>query len=570
MFSYVVQRLIPSLFQPYLNFRHNKCIFELNSTLFDMRKIFLFITFLGFVTLQAQTSKEVTSEITDVTIYLNGAQVTREAEVSIPSGRTELLFKGITALLNSNSLQVGSEKEITILSVNHSIDYLDQAKTDARIENLIQRRDNLQDSIALFQNSREVYIKEREMLLSNQAIGGQETGVDVEQLIRATDFFRERLTSIERSLFNNQQTIKDMQERLEKLNRQLSELNGQKNRPTSTVKVAVTADRPVKVPVQITYTVNAARWHPFYDIRVTETDDPVNLVYRAKVFQNTNEKWKNVNLTLSTGNPSISNRKPELHPWFIDLTPPMEVMQDRDVKMELNEVVVMEEKKKERPIRIKGLSSLNQDQVTTRQQQTTTAFQINIPYSIPSDNKGYDVSVSQHEVAADYQYAAVPKFSPHVYLMAQVPEWNDLNLLPGQANIYFDNTYQGKTYLNPYTSKDTLDISIGRDPGIIVKRELQKDYSSKSMFGNNIKETKAWKITVRNTRNTPATVLIEDQYPVSANSEIKVELEESNGANVNPVTHILNWNLDLKPGEVKELRFVYSVRYPKDMDVVVE
>ena len=538
-----------------------------------MRTLFLLFAILMVTMANAQTVKELDSEISDVVVYLNGAQVTRQTMVNIPAGNSELYFKGITSQLNPKSLQVAAGKDITILSVNHSIDYLQQSKTDTRIEQLIKQRDALQDSIELVQNTQDVFIKEREMLLSNQSIGGNETGVNVEQLIRATDFFRERLTEIETSLFANRQNTKKMKERLDKLNRQLNELNARKDRPTSTVKVSVTTNRPVNAPVQLTYAVRQARWQPFYDIRVDDTDDPLTLVYKAKVYQNTDEEWKNVNLTLSTGNPSVSNYKPELQPWFLDFQPPRPLKSygTPEARMELNEVVVVNDKQKqEKPMRIRGINSLGPENVTTTQQQTTTAFQIQIPYTIPADNQGYDVAVSDHQIEAGYQYATVPKLSPHVYLLAQITDWSDLNLLPGQANIYFNQTYQGKTQLNPYTSEDTLNISIGRDPAIVVKREQLKDYSSKSFFGNNRKETKAWKITVRNTKNTSANVLVEDQYPVSANSEIKVELEESSGAKVNPVTGILRWELELAPGETKELRLVYSVRYPKDKNLIVE
>jgi uncharacterized protein (TIGR02231 family) len=240
----------------------------------------------------------------------------------------------------------------------------------------------------------------------------------------------------------------------------------------------------------------------------------------------------------------------------------------QDAKMELSEVMVTAQK--EQPMRIRGASSLGRENVTTTQQQTTTAFQINIPYTIPSNNQAYDVAVTDHQIDANYQYATVPKLSPHVYLLARITNWNELDLLPGQANIYFSGTFQGKTHLDPYTPEDTLSVSIGRDPGIIVKRELQKDYSSKSLFGSNRKEVKSWKITVRNAKSTSASVILEDQYPVSANSDIKVDLEESSGANVNPVTGILNWNLQLAPGESRKLNLVYSVRYPKDQNVMIE
>ncbi|HKK68346.1 MAG TPA: mucoidy inhibitor MuiA family protein, partial [Bacteroidales bacterium] len=366
-----------------------------------MRTIVLFIAFLGLSTVSAQTPKQVDSKISDVVVYLRGAQITRHASVAIPAGKSDILFTGLTARLNSNSLQVSTEKGVTILSVNHAIDHLQQANTDARIEKLMKRHDNLEDSIELIKNTREVSLKEREMLLSNQYIGGQESGVNVEQLIRATNFFRERLTDIEKSMFSMQKKIDDMQERLNKLNRQLNELNAKKNMPSSTVKIAIAANNRQSTRINLTYTVDQARWQPEYDLRVDDINDPLNLVYKAKVFQNTDEKWDNVNLTLSTGNPSISNNKPQLQPWFLDFIKPrpLKSFDMNEQAMELSGARVMDDKK-ERPKMAKGTAALGRENVTTTQQQTTTAFQINIPYTIPSDNKGYDVAVTDHQLDA--------------------------------------------------------------------------------------------------------------------------------------------------------------------------
>jgi uncharacterized protein (TIGR02231 family) len=549
-----------------------------------MKTLILLIAILGFTTLNAQNFKEVNSDISDVIVYLNGAQITRKANVTIPAGKTDLLFKGLTARLNQNSIQVGSEKNITILSVNHSYDYLEKASTGESIAKLTRQRDALHDSIETNKYTRKVYTNEREMLLQNQRIGGDQTGVNVDELIKATKFFRSHLKEIESLIFKLNLEIKEMNLRLDDLNRQLSELNAQKRRPTSIVKITVKVDKPVTSRMNIIYTVQQASWDPVYDIRVKNTNEPLNLIYKARVHQNSDEGWNNVKLTLSTGNPSISNYKPELQKWIINFKPsppppPLKVTgalniveddAELDEELEFSEDTEVEfSDKGKRPMRL-AAKSLGRENISIEQQQTTTSFKIDIPYTIPSDNQGYDVSVIDYDIPVDYQFAAVPKLSPHIYLMALATDWHELNLLPGGANIYYQQTYQGKTYLDPYTSKDTLNLSIGRDPGIIVKRELQKEYSSKSMFGNNTKETRAWKITVRNTKSTKASVLVEDQYPISANSDIKVELEESSGAKVNTVTGILNWKLDLDPNETKELLMVYSVRYPKGQDVVIE
>jgi uncharacterized protein (TIGR02231 family) len=545
-----------------------------------MKNSFLFLFLLGFNALIAQNTKEAESQITQVVVYLQGAQVTRLASVELPKGRTDVVLKGLSAKMRSNSIQVSVAEGITILSVNHSIDYLVQQPTEQRILRLIQSRDALNDSLLLLRNTQTVYTRERDMILANQNIGGSEKGVDIEQLIKASTFFRERLMEIEALNFALTHQMKEMQQRLNTLSQQLNELNAQKNRPTSTVKVSLSATRAMKAPVQISYNLYQASWEPGYDIRVSDTDHPLNLIYKAKVYQDTDEDWNNVKLTLSTGNPTVSNYKPELHPWHIDILPPPPppakvagILNIVENDVELDEELLIEDAETSKRLKtrtLKAPGALRKEYVNIEQQQTSTAYNIEIPYTIPANNQGYDVSMLERQLPAQYRYAAVPKLSPHIFLMAQITDQVPSDLLPGEVNLYYQQTYQGKTYFDPLTAQDTLSLSIGREPGIIIKRELLKDLASRNFLGSTQKETRAWEITVRNTKKTDALVILEDQYPVSNTSDLKVSLDESSGAQVNETTGALNWRLNLKPGETQKVKFIYSVKFPKGKTVRLE
>ncbi len=543
-----------------------------------MKNAFLILFILYFSSLGAQNTKEADSEITQVVVNLQGAQVTRQAWIDLPKGRTDVILKGLTAKMSSNSIQVSVADGVTILSVNHSIDYLEQQPTEQRILTLIQSRDALNDSLTLLKNTQTVYSREREMLLANQNIGGTEKGVDVEQLIKASSFFRQRLMEIEDLNHALSRQLKEMGKRYNDLSLQLNQLNAQKNRPTATVRLSLSTTRPLKTPIQLSYTLSQARWEPYYDIRVKDTDQPLNLIYKAKVYQNTDEDWNNVKLTLSTGNPTVSNYKPELHPWHINfLSPPrppavanrMNIVEDA----ELDEELVIEDSgtsKRLKTMALKAPRALGQEYVNIEQQQTSTAYNIEIPYTIPANNQGYDVSILERQLPAQYRYAAVPKLSPYIYLMALITEQGPLDLLAGEANLYYQQTFQGKTYFDPLTSEDTLSLSIGREQGIVVKRDLMKDLTTKNFLGSTQKETRAWELTVRNTKKTDALVLLHDQYPISNSGDIKVSLEENSGAEVNETTGDLFWRLNIKSGETLKVKFVYSVRYPKGKTVRLE
>ena len=426
------------------------------------------------------------------------------------------------------------------------------------------------------------------------------------------------------------------------------------------MSVVVSSEADTKTTLQLDYFIADAGWSPAYDIRIKDVNEPLSLFYKARVFQNTNEPWENVNLTLSTGNPSISNNKPELSAYYLTFnnyyntrsaspyaaTPPvkgrvtgriisgedgeslpgatvivkgtttgvvtdingnfqidlpqgsnclavsfigyktqeliansstMNITMSPDV-MALDEVIVV-------GYGISGDNSYESDRMVTgvslakrkeqiplaiEKRQLTTEFRINIPYSIPSDNQPYDVTMVEYDIDAEYKYSVVPKLSNDAFLIAKIPDYIKYDLLSGSANIFFKGIYQGESFIDLDTSSDTLTLSVGRDKDIIVSREIQKDYTSKGIAGNAKKEQKAWIITIKNNKNIPINLSVEDQYPVSMTDEIKVDLIEYSGAEIDKATGKLTWDLNMAPAEKKAIDLRYSVKYPNGKPVLIE
>ena len=149
------------------------------------------------------------------------------------------------------------------------------------------------------------------------------------------------------------------------------------------------------------------------------------------------------------------------------------------------------------------------------------------------------------------------------FLIAQIDRWDSLSLLPGQANIIMDNVYLGKSFLNPNTTEDTLNLSLGRDKRVSINRKLIKEF--KSVKRNDTKtETFTYEITVKNNKNKSIELLLKDQYPISQTKEVEVVLTEDGSANIDSETGLMNWNIKLQPGESKKIRFSYQIKYPKN------
>ncbi|MCY7409527.1 MAG: DUF4139 domain-containing protein, partial [Chitinophagales bacterium] len=212
-------------------------------------------------------------------------------------------------------------------------------------------------------------------------------------------------------------------------------------------------------------------------------------------------------------------------------------------------------------------SSTAANYTTVLQTQLTAEFDISIPYTIPSDGKAHLISIQDYELPATYHYYAVPKLDNDAFLTADVNAWEDLNLLPGNANIFFQGSYVGQSYLDPSGTKDTMPISLGRDKSIIIKREKVKDYSKPKTIGDNVKQSFAYTITIKNTKKEPIDIKIIDQYPISQQGKIEVALDDAGGATINAVDGKLSWSLNLAANEERKIQFSFTVKYPKDQIV---
>jgi hypothetical protein len=615
----------------------------------------LFLLHLPLLLRANENQKAMDSKIESVTVFLHGAQVTRTASTTLSPGTTQLLLGGMPAALNTQSIQVKGEGNFTVLSVLHQLNYLNgQTKVqeikdlESRLETLRERKENESGLLA-------VYGEEEEMLMENKRLGSQNQAVKVSDLREAADFYRARLAELKSKQLEKTRSIKELDAEMEKINRQLQELRARKDEPTGEIVVSVNAKTATAARFVVSYLVNDAGWRPTYDIRVKDVSSPVALVYKANVHQTSGEDWKNVKLTLSTGDPAQSGSQPVLNPWYLGFyrpfpspargdanaaatnvrqvtgrvtdeggqglpgvnvvikgttvgtvtdagggyslqvppgasvvvysfigfttqevpihSPTMNVALPADIAA-LSEVAVLGYGVQRRaagvqvkPARDKAVLPA----VATQEvKQTSVSFRIDIPYSIPSDGKQYAVDMQEYDIPAYYQYSCVPKLDTDAFLTAKITGWEEYNLLAGEANLFFEGTYLGKSLLDVSQTTDTLTLSLGRDKNITVSRTKVEAFTTKQFIGANRRDAKAWEITIRNKKAQPVNLVVYDQFPVSTQSEITIERQEAPGAAVDETTGRLTWQFTLPPAEAKKLNVGYTVKYPKHERLVLE
>lgn len=203
-------------------------------------------------------------------------------------------------------------------------------------------------------------------------------------------------------------------------------------------------------------------------------------------------------------------------------------------------------------------------------QPTTTVFEIQEPFTVPSDSQQYRAHIQDFNVPAVYEYYAAPKLDPYAYLTAKVSNWQELNLISGEASLFFEGSFLGNSWLDLSNADDTLQLSLGRDNGIQVKRTLLKEFSTKKLLGSNRTDTRQYEMTVRNNKQYPISIILEDQYPVSTSKDIEVDRVGDKSGKLDEETQQVTWQLKLEPRMDAAVRIGYSVKYPKNKVVKLD
>ncbi|HOZ39648.1 MAG TPA: DUF4139 domain-containing protein [Flavobacteriales bacterium] len=630
----------------------------------------------------ATSAKEqpVITTISAVKVFLSGAEVTRTGKADLPKGTATLVFAGLSEEVDPSNIQVSGSGAFTILGVQHRLNYLEQQQDRAEVTVFKDRIATLEADIERENSLLAVVEKEDARLSKNEVVAGEQ-GLTLAQLQSINEYLRGRQESIAIKRIAIRHTITTLNEELGKVKLQLTQIQGKKTRPNSEVVVEVSANAAVSATLTLKYMVQSAGWSPTYDIRVADITKPMELTYKAQVYQSTGEDWDKVQLALSSGEPNRDAIMPTLYPWRLDFGTPRQapvanvqpgfnpnvrdvrgiirdastgeplpfvnvVLSDmtgqtingttsnidgyyaiavpvngRNLRFELigygtqhmaitsgsmnvnmaenatqlSEVVIatggtpasygyvpgVQMKSVQRIRKQRGEqeallfdkvelanASIAIGEVTER--ATSFEFAISVPYTIPSDGKNHQVGVQEQELVSSYKYYCTPKLDLDAFLFAQVTGWEGLNLLAGPAYIYFEGTYVGESLLDLAGVGDTLDISLGRDQGVTVQRTKRKDFSQRQVVGGKRVESVGWEIAVRNNKAQAIDLVITDQYPLAARSEIEVKLDEAGGAAVNTEKGFLTWKVKVEPRTNQKWSFGYSVKVPKEQPVVLE
>ncbi len=548
---------------------------------------FVFLVASSFCALAQENKINTSSEVKKVTVFLTGAELNHEAKVKLKKGKNIVTFTGLSPRLDERSINLDpGTGDVNVLYINSHTNHLDERKDNDRIRMLKDSLEFYRDKISLLKLEQEALTGEKNLLFKNQSIGGQ-PGVSIADVEKSADFYRKRTNEINLLVFKNEKLKSKLEKERNRYSKQLTELDAEVNPPTSDITVTLVCNKDLEAPMNFKYIIPTAGWTPKYDIRTEGTGSQVKLVYRAILFNNSGLDWKDIKITLSTASPEIGINIPQLGKWYLgneqaaeadqlaqymQVTPGVVAAQNQlGVSNGSEDTNIYEGKLKMQGEIYDRISAGNagmkkQNQVMFKKIEVdmlSTEYTIDQPYTIYSDSKPYTVDVLEKTVSATYEYKAVPALEKDVFLQTRLALKDLPELVSGDASVYFGGSYIGKTFIKTIDLEDSMTVSLGRDKKIqMIRKESKQDYQ-RTIVGNYEKEVLKYETTIKNTRDIPVFIIIEDQVPVASNSDQEVSVNDISGGLLDKPSGKVSWKYTLAPGETKVIKLGYTTKYPK-------
>jgi uncharacterized protein (TIGR02231 family) len=547
-----------------------------------MKNLILLLLSIPFAGFAQDHKQQIETPVSSVIVYLTGGEFMHKKQLTLSPGRNELVFVGLSAHLIAKSIQFTASGDVAVLAISNRVDYLfGQKKSDEKMKIVLDSMIMMEDALAVTRGNLDAYSRERTMLEQNQKVGGV-NGATAAELKASADFYVQRLMEINAEMVKLNRKQKNQQDVYNRLSQQYYSMNRREHPPMAEITVLVNNNTAAKLvsDIELRYVVSDCGWAPAYDLIAEDVGKPIDLKYRAKVFNNTDVDWKGVKMKLSTADPMASATAPQLEKWTLNFDQPQYYKQQNYQQQQTygyndnnsNAPATLQSQNVWNESAAKGNSDSEEEHPAVQYEQIQVSelaaeFDIKQTYDIPADGQPYIVDVTSYTLNASYRYNCIPKMEREAFLMARITGWEDLDLVEGPANVYFGGTYVGQSYIYTRSVNDTLDLSLGRDKKLVVTRTKLKEFNQEKPSSSTKKETYSYEIVVKNTRKTAVEVELMDQIPVSQDAEIIVETQELSKGVLDPATGFVTWHLNIPPGETARVVLTYSIKYPKNKQV---
>ncbi len=527
--------------------------------------------------------------VSAVTVYADRAEVTRHAALRLEPGTHVLTFDNLPAAADLGSVRASGTGAFTLIDIRgetvQTVDIPNEKLRglNDRLRGLERMRDELTRAVQRLAARKDALDK----ILGRLTTAGKDSpnpDLDPTKWSAFVDYHSAKLAAIDEEALALADKQRDNAREADQVRREINDLRGSAQRTRNVARVTVEAKAATNAALDVSYVVNGPSWQPAYDIRADVKAKTLEVAYHATVRQSTGEDWKGVTLRLSTAQPSVGGREPELDPWFLHKHEPspfgggsggtfkgaapraaaakaqMHNAMEADGAMVLDAASIVRAEDARVSVATGGVAAV---------------FSVERTCDILADNKPARVPLARDTFAATFRHTCVPKLSPHVYLKAKCVNKTDLPYLPGPSAIFVDGSFVANADMDLVPAGQEFWTYLGADASVKVERRILADRTEVSgLIGKKtISTVRDHVFKVTNGKQTAVELVIWDQIPSSNHEDIKVTLEAPKLSKDNPDIKIdeqkrLEWRLDLKPGEKQDVPFRFIVERPEDLNVI--
>ena len=522
-----------------------------------------------------------TSTVDAVTVYPDGASITRVIALDLPAGDNSAVLKDFPLTLDPSSLRVEGDAgaRLTIGAIDarppRAAPPVNLPELDKRIEALNDARDSLQGVIDAAAARRK--FAERFAEASPAGIGDKGEARPITE-------WRAAFAAVGEEVASADSAIRDAKRQQRELDREIARLESDKaQKPPSKLEVRIdlAAATATKATLRVTYAVRNARWTPQYDARLDtggkDRKPALELVRRAEITQSTGEDWSNVALAVSTVRTARGGKAPDLNSLVVQYPTLPRSLPAASAGGAMDAVRPMTRSTSMAAPKMAEATSerAEEQQAAAEVSSFQVLFRIPGRVSLGASEGAKSLRISSAMLAPDLAVRAVPVLDPTGFLEASFRQNEDAPLLPGRVAIYRDGIFVGRGQMAAAARDETVRLGFGADDKVKIERTVVKrnEGSAGLIVTTSKTDERAFKTTIRNGHDFPIRIAIEDQLPVSEIEDIQVEMLSSTTppttTSLRDKRGVLEWVFEARPGEARDIGFAWRVRWPKDKTVVM-
>jgi uncharacterized protein (TIGR02231 family) len=528
---------------------------------------------------------EAASKVDAVTVYPDAAIVTRVAEVDLSQGDNVLVFTDLPLALDPASLRLEgvAGAALTIGAVETRVAPAGaKAPNDAlaaKIASLRDEREGLQTTIDALQ-------AKRAMIMRFSQSGPEKLSPDAKPL--DVGAWAAAWDAVETAIAKVGADLRPALDKARVLDDEIKALEAERQRPQSqaakrTASVTLTAASGAHASLSLSYRIAGVGWVPAYDAALTTTGETkgLTLTRRAGIAQTTGEDWSDVALTVSTARVARAVDVADVQSEKIDFWQPEvpiaaagSAPAPRAKAAPAGAILGLDASSAQAPAPPQPIAA---QEATAQVQANAYSAEFKTPGRVTLASDGARKSFVLGRLVAQPTLAVktAPGLDPTAYIQAHFVDAEDAPILAGEVALLRDGAFVGQSRIGFLAPGDGVDLGFGGDDKIKVQRAPVNRKENDPTWYNQTKiETREFKTSVTNLHPFPIKVQVIDQMPVSENTAISVDLSPATTPptekQIGDKRGVMGWTLELKPGESKDVRFAYRLKWPADREIMID